>query len=196
MNLTKVLILLSSDFTDVMQFRIEFARGMNRFSVEEEWNKYEYIYLDTPNNNEIIQKSLNLLSLKQTAIAPDWLSTDSNFNNMFDYLIDADNCIIIDFQATYGFSKHKKKMYQEYSTFLNIYLIYFSLDSKPITCCSQILVYLNEELQLENDTFDFLRCDICGNQYVIYQELMNEYMFKTMYATILHRKSFLKGEFK
>jgi hypothetical protein len=70
--MTKVLIVLSPSFTDLDLFEIELLKALKQFKKMNNlnYNKFEYVYLDSP-ANRLISSILNKLKFKQTKIKPD-----------------------------------------------------------------------------------------------------------------------------
>lgn len=198
MSNLKVFILIPNEYTDIMQFRFEFSKAINLYQYYGEYTEHEYIYLDTK-NSDMIENSFNLLNLKQKKIQPLWRDNKVgllNFDELIDsYIEDGFEILVIEFQDLNNIPNFKKKFYKKYTKKVNFYLAYYVTYYQELKCCDQELTYLNEELDLDNDIFDFFKCEVCHTYFALLQELLDEFTLKGVELRIIYRRNYLKGEY-
>jgi hypothetical protein len=113
---------------------------------------------------------------------------------MLKYVI-KDYNLVIDFSENWDLLSYKKNLYKKYSRSINLYIIKYIIGYDTLKCCDQDLTYLNDLYGIDDDIFDYFTCDICKNRYALYQEIMDQFLATNLIFEIIHRKSYIKGEF-
>lgn len=196
----KVIIVVSPDFNNKEVLENELISILDLYSYNTDYTEFEYIFAET--SNTIIEEMLEELDLSYTRFKPKWdkyknSAFNKNLAKMIEYAITEENCLIIDFQEYYSFSKYKKKIYRKYSDKINIFLITFILTNDFLECCNQALTQVELEIELaeDYDIFDFFECDICKSKFMLLKELIDGYFLNNVDVEIIQKKNYLKGEY-
>lgn len=191
----KIIVLLPANFKNYELFKNELLNILDLYSYNTDFRNFEYIYINKTNSlvdkfcNEFDIKYRNLFTLNYKKYKNNTFF--KTLKEMFDYIKEDENSLIVDFHDIYNISKNKFSLYKKYANYIYIHIISYNVYTDPLACCNQDLYLWDSD-----DTFDFYICECCGNRYILLQILIDEYIINSTKVEILRKKNYLKGDFK
>ena len=185
----RVVINVSPTFSDQEVFKEELMKILDIYSYNTNYFDYEYIFIE----NKFIEDILEDLELDSTIFRLNSNKTstyNARFENMIEYAIKDENCLIIDFEEYDSLNKFKYRLYRKYSEKSYISIITYLYTYVMLQCCNQYLSNLETD-----EEFHYFECDICKNKYFILKILIEEFLKSNKEIEIIQKKNYLKGEF-